>query len=240
MHRRTMRLPYVIAKPAVDVARPAYNYPAVCNRYSQTKERIKLALEFAGILEFELVKRFNIAPTQEAQVVAVQDRDVTLLTLRWGFDGPAGPVTNARSETAHEKPMFRDACQRGHCLVPADGFYEWKNTPDGKQPYRFVLRTRESFWFAGLCEGDRFTILTAPSRGCVTPLHDREPVILRTDALEVWLLKKPWTPVDVIDRRISLDALECYPVARAMSNARNTGPECIEPIVLPQREFGFV
>jgi putative SOS response-associated peptidase YedK len=211
----------------------------MCNRYSKAEERIKLETRFARIILFEWSKRFNIAPTQNAPIALMRDGKVEGVELRWGIEGHAGPVTNARSETAHEKRMFRDAWKNQHCLVAADGFYEWKDTPEGKQPYRFVLRSREPFWFAGLHDGNAFTILTAPSRGCVTPLHDREPIILRPDTLESWLQNEPWTPADVSDRRMSAELLECYPVTKAMSNARNAGPDCIEPITIPQQEWQF-
>src|SRR5687768_9813095 len=148
----------------------------MCNRYSQTKDRLKLETEMFGIIAAESAKRYNIAPTQTAPVALVKDGALTLQDLRWGFEGFTGqPVMNARAETAHEKRMFRDAWQQRHCLVPADGFYEWKTMPDGKQPFRFVRRDRELFWFAGLWTEDRFTILTAPAQGCVAEMHDRMP-----------------------------------------------------------------
>jgi hypothetical protein len=103
----------------------------------------------------------------------------TALPQGWrrGFICSGQPVTNARSETAQEKRMFRDAWRGRHCVVPCDGFYEWKDTPDGKQPYRFVYSTRELYWFAGLWSDNRFTILTRPARGAVANMHDRMPAI---------------------------------------------------------------
>lgn len=211
----------------------------MCNRYSQTKDRIKLQTEMFSIIATESAKRYNIAPTQSAPVAFVNDGAAVLKDLQWGFDGHAGPVMNARTETAHEKRMFREAWQHGHCLVPADGFYEWKQMPNGKQPFRFVRRDRELFWFAGLRNEDRFTILTAPAQGCVRDLHDRTPVILRDDSLDFWLTNEPRTPEEMIFRSISPDLLECYPVTRVMSNARHITQDCIEPIQIPQQEFGF-
>src|SRR5436309_2363381 len=132
----------------------------MCNRYSQTKDRIKLQTEMFSIVATESAKRFNIAPTQSAPVALLKDGALSLQELRWGFEGFNGQsVMNGRCETAHEKKMFRDAWTGRRCIVPADGFYEWKNTPDGKQPYRFVRRDRELYWFAGLWTDDRFTIL---------------------------------------------------------------------------------
>jgi putative SOS response-associated peptidase YedK len=140
-----------------------------------------------GRVQAELVPRYNIAPTQMAPIARVMGAALRLEELRWGLDGHAGPVMNARTETASEKRLFKDAWREQHCVVPCDGFYEWKETPEGKQPYRFIRRDRSLYWFAGLWSIDRFTILTAPAQGCVTAMHDRMPVILRNDAIDWWL-----------------------------------------------------
>lgn len=209
----------------------------MCNRYSVSQRKVRHTSRF-GSIELELEPRYNIAPTQTAPVALVKNGALAIQDLRWGFEGFNGqPVTNARSETAHEKRMFRDAWREQHCLVPADGFYEWKQMPDGKQPFRFVQRDRELFWFAGLWTEDRFTILTAPALGCVREVHDRMPIILRADALDSWLENNPCAPEEIISRCVPADSLESYPVTRAMSNARHLTPDCIEPIVIAQREL---
>src|SRR6185436_3487361 len=188
----------------------------MCNRYSQTKREVRLETAAIRQAAFELMPRFNIAPTQTAPVAWLRDGALALQDLRWGFEGFNGqPVMNARSETAAEKRMFREAWRERHCIVPADGFFEWKQMPDRKQPYRFVQRDRELFWFAGLWTEDRFTILTAPAVGCVRELHDRMPIILRTDALDSWLANEPCAPEDIISRCIPSESLEMYPVTRA-------------------------
>ena len=212
----------------------------MCSRFSQTKGEVRRDSRF-GTLQTKLTLRFNIAPTQAAPVALLRDGALTLQDMQWGFAGFNGQtVVNARSETAHEKRMFREAWAANHCLVPADGFYEWKTTPEGKQPYRFVQRSRDLFWFAGLWADNRFTILTAPALGCVRELHDRMPVILRDDAIDWWLAPAaPPSSVELIERASPAEALESYPVSRAMSNARHATADCIEPIHLPQAEFNL-
>ena len=149
----------------------------MCNRYSVSKRELLLKTRH-GLIQVGFEPRYNISPTQGAPVARVVDGGLRLNELRWGFDGFNGQsVMNARTETAHEKRMFRDAWRDRHCLVPCDGFYEWKDTPEGKQPYRFVLKSRDLYWFAGLWENDRFTILTVPAQGCVASMHDRMPAI---------------------------------------------------------------
>ena len=212
----------------------------MCNRYSQTKREVQLSSRY-GTIQQELEPRYNIAPTQTAPVALLKDGVLTLQEMQWGFAGFNGQsVMNARSETAHEKRLFREAWAASHCIVPADGFYEWKTTPEGKQPFRFVQRSRGLFWFAGLWLDDRFTILTAPALGCVRLLHDRMPIILRTEAID-WWLAPAGTPssVELIERAAPAADLESYPVSRTMSNARHVSPDCIEPIQLPQTELNF-
>src|SRR5688572_20939874 len=97
----------------------------MCNRYSQTKDRIKLATRFAGIIEFELTKRYNIAPTDKADVVLVENEKVVCREMTWGWPVKgAGTVTNAKAETVTQK-VWKRAWGNGRCLIPADGFFEW-------------------------------------------------------------------------------------------------------------------
>ncbi len=196
----------------------------MCNRYSQTKDRIKLESRFARIIIFEALQRYNIAPTQTAPVAVISGGEASVQELRWGFSGHTGPVMNARSETAHEKKLFRDAWKQGHCLVAADGFYDWRTMPDGMQPYYYTLPTHDSFWFAALRDGDRYTILTAPPSGFIATMHNRMPLILKPDALDGWLSQKPWSVEELWAHCHGGTELHHWPVTRQMSHARHTHP----------------
>jgi putative SOS response-associated peptidase YedK len=209
----------------------------MCNRYSSTKNEASLNLRKA-VHQFLLAMRPNIAPTQTAPVLRIENDVPKLTDLTWGWKVKFGPLTNARAETASEK-VFRDAWFSRHCLVPADGFYEWKTTPEGKQPYRFVLKSREVFWFAGLWQDDQFTILTAPSQGCVKPLHERQPIILAPDALDWWLSSDLRTGDEVIQRCAPTELMECYPVTKRMSSSRYVAPDCVEPVTIAQQELAL-
>jgi len=211
----------------------------MCNRYTISERKLRRESRF-GSIQVELEPRYNIAPTQGAPVALLRDGVLRLQELRWGFDGVNGPVMNARSETAGEKRMFRSAWNEGRCIVPADGFYEWKEMPEGKQPYRFVRRDRALFWFAGLHEAGKFTILTQPAKGCVAAMHDRMPLIVADEVIDWWLEPGTAPPTaELTDRAADAALLECYPVTRAMSDARHDTPDCIVPIQLPQGEFSF-
>lgn len=211
----------------------------MCNRYANEKDRIKLETRFARIILFEWAKRYNIAPTQKAPVAFMENDAPVIKELQWGFAAHAGPVMNARSETAHEKRMFRNAWQSGHCLVPATGFYDWRTMPDGKQPYFFTLPGHDLFWFAGLREADRFTILTSSPNGFIATMHDRTPLILKPDALDEWLSQTQWSAEELWAHCYAGTELTHWPVTRLMSNARHTSPDSVEPIVIAQQEFAL-
>lgn len=218
----------------------------MCGRFSLsvTAETLaeQLALEALPALE----PRFNIAPTQESVVIRAREDGLREgAMMRWGLvpfwakDRKIGSrMINARSETVAEKPAFRAAFTRRRCLVPADGFYEWRREEGRKQPYRVCLTDGTPFAMAGLWErwdkepGEpllSFTILTTEPNELVAPIHDRMPVILEPEDYATWLDPS-------VDDRGSLEALldaypagamEAYPVSTAVNSPANDDPRCI-------------
>lgn len=122
---------------------------------------------------------------------------VCSLVPNWAKDPAIGnKLNNARGETAAEKPSFRDTFKRRHCLIPADGFYEWKAEGKIKQPYYISLKSGEPLSIAGLWESWRSPegeilrttcIITTGPNAVMTPIHDRMPVILRPEDWRAWL-----------------------------------------------------
>ncbi len=209
----------------------------MCNRYSLTKKQERIITREYGSVEFYFMQRFNIAPTQKAQVVVVENGKLVCREMKWGWTSKFGPMTNAKAETAHEK-LFKEALAERRCLVPTDGFYEWKQGKPA-QPYRFVLPSRGVFWMAGLGREDEFTILTTAARGLVRSFHERMPLILAESELESWLadpLERIIQPNGILAHGIS-ELFEAYPVTTEMSNPRFESPECIEPIEIAQKEL---
>jgi len=149
--------------------------------------------------------RYNIAPTQPIPVVRQHPkepvRQISLMTWglipNWARDASiASSTINAKSETAAEKPGFRDPFKYRRCLIPADGFYEWKKSGAAKQPYCFEVNAGELFAFAGLWDGWKnaagqwirtCTILTTTPNAVTATVHDRMPVILDRHSYELWL-----------------------------------------------------
>lgn len=193
--------------------------------------------------------RYNICPGQEiVAITGSQPPGERGTLLRWGLvphwakDPKVGyKMINARSETAAEKPAFRDALRRRRCLIPADGFYEWQRRPGQrrKQPFHLTREDHGPFAFAGLWAAWRpagtelpalltATILTRPATGPAAEIHDRQPVILGDAASEaIWL--DPATPAQALAALLAGEPppLEARPVGYAVNDAGHDAPDCL-------------
>lgn len=185
----------------------------MCGRYTQTKSREETIQALAGIeLPPLFLGRYNVAPSQTVAVIRQQSPDRAEECL-WGFE--AQPLLiNARAETLAERPTFKGLLADHRCLVPADGFYEWK----GKQPYYFHLPGRELFVFAGLWRNGRCVVVTRAADAGMRGIHDRMPAILRIAERNEWLggARLPDAP-----------ALSSYPVSRRVNSVVNDDPACL-------------
>ncbi len=150
-------------------------------------------------------------------------------------------MINARAETLQEKPAFRRLFERKRCIIPADGFYEWKQMDRGKQPMRITMRDGEPFAFAGLFDtwtapdGRKLhtcTIITTRPNEVVADIHDRMPVILRREDEDLWLDRERFDPELLRSLLVPYDAkgMRAYPVPALVGNPKNDVPECIEEI----------
>lgn len=220
----------------------------MCGRYTLMKlaDLLKLIpwLQVpAEILERQ--SRFNVAPSQTLPVVVESKGQTVLRDARWGFvpswtkQKPKSQPINARAETVATSGMFRRAFAERRCLVPADGFYEWKGDKPPKQPYLVRLRDHGLFAFAGLCERwypegaepvDTFTILTTTPNELMTGIHNRMPVIIPPVMYRQWLSGDH--PQDLL-KSYPAELMEAVPVSPKVNNPRFDGPECIESITSP-------
>ena len=161
------------------------------------------------------------------------------LVPSWAKDEKMGArMINARGETVAEKPSFRSAVKSRRCLVPANGFYEWVRTPDGKQPHYIHFSDGRVFAFAGLWERwtkgeggplDTCTIITTTPNDLIANLHDRMPVILPPDHFSEWLEPAPLTSAGLQDLLVphTADGMEAYPVSTYVNKPANDDSECI-------------
>ena len=230
----------------------------MCGRYTNTMTWSEMvALYDIHNIDFRpnFEARYNIAPTQSVPVVRREENgNRELAMMRWGLipswakDAALGAkMINARSETVAEKPSFRSAFKNRRCLIPADGFYEWRTEDGRKQPFRIGMKGGAPFAFAGLWERwtakaasrgieegqevETFTIITTEANDRLRPIHHRMPVILPPEDHARWL-----DPANDSDNLLALlrpypaDPMAFYRVSTAVNNVRNDTPSCTEPL----------
>lgn len=224
----------------------------MCGRYTLSTPSDDLALLFDISELMPLPPRYNLAPTQEAAVVRVTEPGAPrrLDLLKWGLipywakEAAIGnKLINARSETAIEKASFKTSFKKKRCLIPADGFYEWKKEGKLKQPYLIHRKDGKPFAFAGLWSTWRdperglpvetFTILTTDANDLMRPLHDRMPVILDRENFDLWLDPKVEDAAKLQPLLVphASEDFEAFPVSRLVNSPTNDLPNCIEPLV---------
>lgn len=246
----------------------------MCGRYTLTRQE-RIAEDLATAVGDDVTAqsewwkpRYNVAPTQPAPVVIARDGKRVAVMMRWGLvpfwatqPGASKPplMINARKETLNNKAFFRDALAHKRCLVPADGFFEWRHddTPKAKgtgsekkskkskqppQPIYFRPDSGQVFAFAGLWaravdhgkETLSFTIITGPPNELVAPIHDRMPLVLDPRAHEAWL--DPNVDGDAARALLTTPPVGDWhgtPVSTHVNNANNDDPSCIEPARAP-------
>ena len=190
--------------------------------------------------------RFNFAPTQTAPIVHATAEGMVIDDMRWGLvpawakDAKIGnKAINARVETVAEKPMFRSAFKTRRCLVPANGYFEWKGAAPNKQPYFIHAPDKSMLLFAGLWERwwpvkdaepvQTFTIVTGPPGLVSGDIHDRAPVILPSALWNDWLTAEPARALELL-AAVPEPELTYYPVSKAVGSPRNSTPDLVEPI----------
>lgn len=226
----------------------------MCGRYSFVPTDFQIendlnSFEFSGeAVDEALIVRYNIAPTQQAYVVTA-DEPRKMQKMNWGLVpswskdiSGAGRLINARAEGIENKPSFRHAFKKQHCLVPADSFYEWREEkPKKKIPYRILRRDGHLLFFAGLWEiwkdpttdGIRrtFTIITTRPNQDVMELHDRMPVVLPTVTLQRQWLKSN-TPEEALELLVPAPdgLLEYYRISELLNSPKNEGAGLHQPV----------
>ena len=229
----------------------------MCGRYRLSRRK-ELIEEYFGTPSWDddWSPRFNIAPTQPVPVIRQHpNKPVRELSLiKWGLipywakdPSIATGTINAKSETAAAKPAFRDPLRLRRCLIPADGFYEWKRTGTTKQPFCFEVGQGDLFAFAGIWDGWKnssgqwvktCSILTTSPNAVTSAVHDRMPVILDRDDYDLWLdsgtqnvalISKLLNPYDAC-------AMRCYPVSTRINHVGNDDEECSRPVAITESQ----
>jgi putative SOS response-associated peptidase YedK len=233
---------------------------AMCGRYRLTAKERYLRDHFGLDEDPSWTPRWNIAPTQSVPVVRQDTVSAkrSFQLLRWGLipswakdRSIAAKTINAVSETAADKPAFRDALRLRRCLIPADGFYEWQSSgPKQKQPFSIGMTNGSVFSFAGLWESwtdanggvvETCTILTTKPNSLVADVHNRMPVILKPADYGLWLDTRVKNPALVSAYLEPFDAglMKKYPVSTRVNRPENDDQECAQEVSIAVNQTLF-
>jgi putative SOS response-associated peptidase YedK len=219
----------------------------MCGRYSITTAPEAMRRLFGYQEQPNFPPRYNVAPTQPIPIVRLWEGKRQYALVRWGLlpawvKDPRGfsLLINARGESVLDKPAFRNAMKRRRCLIPADGFYEWKQEGKLRRPFYVRPKEGEPLALAGLWETwtgpngeelDTAVIVTTQANHMLSPLHDRMPVIVPPQAFDFWL---DCDKVDALTAAALFtpapeNLLKAHEVSTAVNKVANDTPELIEP-----------
>jgi putative SOS response-associated peptidase YedK len=237
-----------------------HNSPYMCGRYRLSRRK-QVIEEYFGSAPWDddWSPRYNIAPTQPVPVIRQNPKKPVreLSLMRWGLipswakdSSAAAKMINARSETAVTKPAFRDPIRLRRCLIPADGFFEWKRTAKSKQPYCFEVNNGELFAFAGVWDRWKdpsggwiktFSILTITPNAVTSAVHDRMPVILDPESYDLWLDPgmQNVAAISELLKPYHTSRMRSYPVSTRVNYVANDDEECSRPAKLVETQDGL-
>jgi len=224
----------------------------MCGRFIQYASGAVLAERFQLPVRPDLTPRYNVAPGQPIGAVRIAGTGGReWVTLRWGLVPAWAPepktsysTINARAETVADKPAYRQAFRRRRCLIPADGFYEWRKLGARKQPYCIAPTDGQPFAFAGLWERwerdgqvlESGTILVTQANALIASIHDRMPVILDPVDEARWLDSRLTDPAALRPLLVPCppERLRLWPVSLAVNRPGAEGPDLMAPVMLPE------
>jgi putative SOS response-associated peptidase YedK len=229
----------------------------MCGRYVSSSKPDEIAQYFGASLgETLLDPSYNVAPTNDVYVVLDTGETRRVETMRWGLvpfwaksASVGSKMINARAETLATKNAYKSALSKRRCIIPADGFYEWKKIPGQKtkQPMFIHRADGDRFAFAGLWEVWRdperpddpplhsCTIITGAANDAIQPVHDRMPIMLPPDAWDTWLDRevKDLAVASKLLVPAPSSIIAMHPVSTDVNRVSNKGVSLIEPIPVP-------
>jgi putative SOS response-associated peptidase YedK len=221
----------------------------MCGRYVLKATLPDIARMLGMHVDLALEPSYNIAPASPVPACTMQEPDrKQLVLMHWGLiphwskkPDSGYRMINARAETVAEKPAFRSAFRHRRCLIPADGYYEWKSMQGRKQPFYFSMKDGNPFCFAGLWERwqpddgdaiDSCAIITTGANALGAEVHHRMPVILAQHDHARWLDPRNAESAQLLPllQPFPPQAMSVYPVSTLVNNARIDEPRCITPV----------
>jgi putative SOS response-associated peptidase YedK len=216
----------------------------MCGRWSLKAEPLEIEKRFDAVLPKEYKKSYNIAPTQTAPILK-NDDEKNFAMAKWGLvpywakdEKIAYKTINAKAEPLAEKPAYKGSFKSRRCLIPADGFYEWKKTRDDKQPYRITMKDNSLFAFAGLYDVWKrsgkelltFTIITTEPNELMKNIHIRMPAMLERKDEKAWLEENDPQALMKMLKPIASNLIKAYQISTLVNSPRNNSLEILKPI----------
>jgi putative SOS response-associated peptidase YedK len=219
----------------------------MCGRFSlhTPESQIREAFNLEHTEPLGLNPRYNIAPTQDIPIIRDIDTGPEIVLARWGLipSWSKEPkikysTINARIESVAEKPTYRTPFKRRRCLIPADGFYEWKVVNGHKIPHHIRMRDSSVFAFAGLWDRwesedeniESCTIIVMPANEVMKPIHERMPAIIAPAHYDLWLDSRITDKQEIMPYLTSAPSsqLTAYPVSTWVNSPKNNDERCIQ------------
>ena len=220
----------------------------MCGRFTlhAPAAQIRESFNLPDLPDRELKPRYNIAPSQDVAIIRDTGTGREMVMARWGLipcwskeSSTKYSTINARTESVAEKPTYRTSFKRRRCLIPADGFYEWKQDAGNKVPHHIRMKDGKVFAFAGLWdhwEGEdasieSCTIIVMPANAVMKPIHERMPAIIAAEDYDGWLDSGVTDKQEIMQYLDSAPStqLTAYPVSTLVNSAKNNDEGCIRP-----------
>ncbi|MBT2757786.1 SOS response-associated peptidase [Mesobacillus foraminis] len=219
----------------------------MCGRFSLIDDLATLQETFRFEFGEEMVPRYNISPGQEILIIGKHEGKRVGAMMRWGLvpfwakDPKIGyKMINARSEGIDKKPSFKNAFKKRRVLIPCSRFYEWKQSDEGKLPYRFIMKGEKPFAFAGIWETwtkgksplHSCSILTTQPNRVTKSVHDRMPVILHEKDYDIWM-EPEYNDISTLMELLvpyEKEGMDTYRVSTLVNSSRNDFAEMISPL----------
>lgn len=226
----------------------------MCGRFQLSVKGRHISERFNVEVFDEFYKpNYNCAPSQKLPVITNAEKG-KLSYFKWGLipfwakDPKIGyRLINTRAETITEKPSFKSAFKKRRCLIPANGFYEWRKD-ENKTPFRITVNEDELFAMAGLWESWKdgegkkvhtFSIITTTPNSLMESIHDRMPVILQPEDEERWLTEEDEPKLLELLKPCDPYLMKAYPISKKVNSPANNGPEIVEPIEIGEQDTLF-
>ena len=230
----------------------------MCGRFTLTRQNRRELAQLLGVDEDDLRDyrpRYNIAPTDQHFIVTSKYERRTARAASWGLvnswatdNSRASQCINAKAETLEQRRAFREAFLQRRCVIPADGFYEWRGPKTQREPMWIHPADGGIVLFAGLYESWQakpgewqrtFTIITTKANGLIAPIHDRMPVILDERAAEDWMNPAERDPLSLksLLAPAPMGLLEMDPASPLVNSVKNDGSELLEPYLVSNQQL---